>query len=212
MRVVRTAWAGAAHCPGGAAGKFDGSAGAERKISAGGEFGDAVDKRPSGPGQRHRVAGREIAGLLRGGDALQQNLERHSARRIGLFVPSLRGLRQIEHDQEVLRPAQGKLHITAAALPAAAPVAKWPRAMLFRIDGGEPVEPLGSDRHQQFVLAGKVAIGGIVGDAGAARHLAQGECAGADLADQGDGGVEQGLAKIGVMVGLRIGSQIIFNR
>ena len=40
-----------------------------------------------------------------------------------------------------------------------------------------------------------------MGDAGAARHLAQGEAAGADLAYEGDGGFKQCVSKIGMMVG-----------
>jgi hypothetical protein len=40
-----------------------------------------------------------------------------------------------------------------------------------------------------------------MGDAGAARDLAQGEAAGADLAYEGDGGFKQCVSKIGMMVG-----------
>ena len=103
----------------------------------------------------------------------------------------------------MLRPAQGKRHITAAALLQPLPRRSGPgHALPHR--SGKPVEPLRGDLRQQFVLAGKMAIGGIVRDASASRHLAQRECAGADLTDQGHCGIQQSLAEIGVMV--RLGS------
>ncbi len=71
--------------------------------------------------------------------------------------------------------------------------------------GGKPVEPLRGDLRQQFVFADKVTIGGIVRYSGASCHFAQCERAGADLTDKCYGGVQQGLAKVGVMVRLGTG-------
>ena len=135
--------------------------------------------------------------------------QRHFARQPGTF-PAHAGPGQIEHYQEMLRPTQGKRHVTATALLQPLPWRGGPgHALPHR--SGKPVEPLRSDLRQQFVLADKVAIGGIVRYPGASRHLAQRECAGADLTDQGHCGVEQGLAKIGVMVRLGSGHDLFLT-
>jgi hypothetical protein len=183
--------------------EFDSRASIERKIPADGQLGDAMHERPGRPDEGQQIAGREIPGLLRSGGALKQN-------RVGIVPGSLvlfmllRGPRQIEHHQEMLRPANGKLHITATALLQSlhcrpAPLHAFPHR------GGEPVEPLRGHLGQQFILAGEVAIRGVVRYTGAPRHLAQRESARADLGDQFYSGVQQGLAEMGAMVGLGIG-------
>jgi hypothetical protein len=183
--------------------EFDSRASIERKIPADGQLGDAMDERPGRPDEGQQIAGREIPGLLRGGGALKQN-------RVGIVPGSLvlfmllRRPRQIEHHLEMLRPAKGKLHITATALLQSlhcrpAPLHAFPHR------GGEPVEPLRGHLRQQFILAGEVAIRGVVRYTGAPRHLAQRESTRADLGDQFYSGVQQGLAEMGAMVGLGIG-------
>ena len=121
------------------------------------------------------------------------------------------GVRQVEHHQEVLRPAQGKLHVAATAQLEA--LQRRPaRGHGLAHDGGEPFEPLRGDGRQQLVFADKVAIGRVVGNAGAAGDLTQRERAGADLADQGHGSVEQGLAQVDVMVRLGTRHVLFSNR
>ena len=194
---------GAAHCPGGVAGELDGRAVAERKVSAIGQLGDAVDERPRGPGKRHQLAGRQVAGLLRSGDAVEQDLE-------GILPGDVGGrtvvgsVWKIEHDHEVLGPAQGKLNVAAAAQLQALQRRAAGRHGLAH-DGGQPLESLLGDRGEQFVPAWEMPVGRVMGDAGAAGDLAQGEGAGTDLSDEGDGGVEQGLAEVDMMVGLGTG-------
>ena len=120
-------------------------------------------------------------------------------------------MRQIEYHQEMLGPAQGKCYITTTAL-----LQPLPRrgglghALQHRC--GKPIEPLCSDLRQQIILTGKVAIRCIVRYASASRHFAQSKCARADLTDQSYGGIQQGLAKIGVMVRLGSGHILFFIR
>jgi hypothetical protein len=102
----------------------------------------------------------------------------------------------------MLGPAEGKSHVAAATLT---------EAIEWRSDPGDALlhgcckafEALASDLGEQLILAGEVAIGRVVGDAGAPRHLTERECAGADLAYEGNGGIEQSVAKIYVVVRLR---------
>lgn len=67
---------------------------------------------------------------------------------------------------------------------------------------GQPLEALGGYGGEQLVFAGEMTVGGVVGDAGAAGDFSEGESAWADLADEGNGGVEERLAQIGMVVGL----------
>ena len=84
------------------------------------------------------------------------------------------GVGQIEHDQKMLRPAQGEVHVAAAAQ--LQPLQRRAAGRHgFAHDGGEALEAFLGDRGQQLVLAGEVTVGGVVGDAGAAGDLAQGE-------------------------------------
>lgn len=115
LRAGRSGLHAVEDSPASTAGKSDGRAGVERKIAADREFGDAVNKRPRNPSQRQRIASRQIPGLLPGGDALLENGKGILSGSPVLFVP-MRGLRQIEHYQEMLGPTQGKRHISATAL------------------------------------------------------------------------------------------------
>jgi hypothetical protein len=79
-------------------------------------------------------------------------------------------------------------------------------------DGGETVEPLRGDGGQQFILATEVAIGRVVRDTGAACDLSQGEGARTDLANQGYGGIEQGLAQVCVVIRLGADHTLISSK
>ena len=98
----------------GTAGEFDRGAGAERQIPADGQLGNAVHQRPSCPRQRRLITPRQVAGFLCGADAVEQNTK-------GIFPNTLilavhaQGWRQIEHHEEMLRRAQGKVYVAATA-------------------------------------------------------------------------------------------------
>lgn len=200
----------AEHCLGGVTRKCNGSSGAKGQVSADGQPGDAVDQRPGRPGKRQRVARGEITGLLRGGDAVEQEAEGIFAEGVDFPGALTLGDGQVEHDQQVMRPAQGEINIAAAAQHQSFAGRTCGRHRLLH-HGGEAVESLGCHCHKELIPAGKVAIGGIVGDAGAAGDFAERESAGAGLADEGGGGLKQGLAEVGVVVGADLGHEKILT-
>jgi hypothetical protein len=112
----------------------------------------------------------------------------------------LPGKRGVEHDREMLRPAQGERHVALAGGDEALPGPAAPAGMLVEAARQLP-EALGGDGGQQALLIAEVAVGSVVGDAGHARHLAQGEGLGPGLGDQPDGGLQQYAPQIAVMVG-----------
>ncbi len=187
----------------GTAGEFDRGAGAEREIPTDGQLGNAVHERPGCPRERQPIASRQIARLLCGGDTVEQNTKRIVPDILILAVLA-QGWRQIEHHEEMLRPAQGKVYVTTSAQLESLPWCRATRQGLLH-HGGEPVESLLGDRHEQFILPRKMAVRCVVRDPRTASNLSQREGARADLTDQNHGGIEQGLAKVGVMVRLRIG-------
>lgn len=195
--------------PSGIARKLQRCAGTKRQVAADGQLADAVNQRPGGPGQRQQIAQRKIARGLRGGHTVKQNLKGIAAH--NRFVRAarndcilLRAARQIEHHDEVLRPAQSKVDVAAAAQLQAFKrrlAARHPLPHRRR----KPLKALGGDCVQQLILARKVTIRRVVRDAGASRNLAQSKGARTNLADQSDGGIEQRLAEIRVVVEIDAG-------
>lgn len=177
------------------------------QVAADGELGYAVDEGPGGEGVGHWVAGGQVAGLLRGDDAVDEDAE-------GFFAcvgwgtvrvwrcGSRRGSGSgIEHDGEVVGPPEGELDVAAAGQDEA--VGGGLGALLAGTHGyGEALEALDGYSGQEIVLAGEVAVGGVVGDAGAAGYFAEGECAGTGFAYERHGGIEEGLTEIEAVVGL----------
>jgi hypothetical protein len=65
----------------------------------------------------------------------------------------------------------------------------------------QAIESFKSHGEKEIVSVVEVTVGGVVGDAGAARDLAEGESAGTNLANEGNGGLNQRVAQIGMVVG-----------
>ena len=107
---------------------------------------------------------------------------------------------QIKHDLEMVGPTQREVDITAAA--EFKPLERGlSGSELFLHQLGKAIKSFKSYGEKQIIPVFEMTVGGIVGDAGTARDLAQGESAGANLADESYGGFDQGVAKIGMMVG-----------
>jgi hypothetical protein len=70
--------------------------------------------------------------------------------------------------------------------------------------GGQALEPVGGDRGQQPGLVVEVVGRGGVGDPGAAGQVAQADRGRADLGDRLEGGLEQGLPEVAVVVGASV--------
>src|SRR5438105_7117438 len=73
----------------------------------------------------------------------------------------------------------------------------------------EAAKPMLRKRGDQRAAIGEVALGRRVGDAHPPRHFAQGERGNAALLDQLEGGVDQRLAQIPVVVGLLPGHELL---
>jgi len=144
--------------------------------------------------------------MLRCDDAVQKDAEGIFAD-CGFFAFAFGRGGQVEHDEKVLRPVEGKLHIAASAKGETFSSGLAGSQILFHCSG-QSIESLGCYREQELVFTVEMPIGRVVRDASTTRDFPKSECPRADFANNGDGGVEKGLAKIDVVVGLGIDHMI----
>jgi hypothetical protein len=78
--------------------------------------------------------------------------------------------------------------------------------------GSEALEAFDGDSSEEVGFVVEVAIGGVVGDAGAASHFAEGEGFGTGFGDELEGGVEEGVAEVAVVVGAGVHGEKIGTR
>ncbi len=171
----------------------------EGELAGDGELGEAVDGGPADIGEGTGIAFGESALGLDGDDTVEQRLKGALAG-LAAGAAGFPGLGQIEHHLKMLRRAEREFQISLAAA-AQAVLCAFAAGHGGAHGGGEAVEALGSDGHEQVLLVAEVAVGGVVGDSGAAGDLAQGECARAGLGDEADGGAKQFLLQILAVVG-----------
>ena len=163
-----------------------------------GQLGYAMHQRPGLVSQVLGIAGGQLVGGLAVAHETEQRLEAALGGGRALGIGGLIA-RRIEHGGEVLRPAQGEIHVGKAAAAQAIDRA-GPRTGAGH-GAGETVEAIRSHGRQQIVPVAEMAVGSVVRDAGAAGRLAQGEAARAGFGDQLDGRLEQGFLQVSVMIG-----------
>ena len=147
-----------------------------------------------------------MGGGLSGDTGLEEDVEGVLADLWG-FAGEGGGGRKVKHDEEMVGPGEGELNVAESAEEEAFAGGQGGGHGIVHGDG-EALESLLSDSGKDLFFAGEVAVWGVVADAGAACDFAEGEGAGAYFSDKGDGGREEGGAKIAVMVGLGIGHRV----
>ena len=163
------------------------------------QFGHAVHDGPCPECNWLGVTRWKKGGLLAIPDKTQQ-------RRIG-FPPCflatgapLENPRPVKHDREMLRISQRKMNVAPATQLKAFDRTRTARRSLvhgFR----QPLETFGGNLGQQIVPAPKVAVRRVVGDACPPGNFPKCKSMWANLADELDGGVDQSLLEIPVVIG-----------
>jgi len=178
----------------------------ERQSFGNGEFGHAVNQGPGHARQFQRIARRQTAFGLRGLYKSNQHPESAFGGG-GEFRVVIQAQGPVEHYQQMLGRAQRKPDIDhSGGLKAAQRGMRLAICLpRFKKRFFEPFETLCGDGGQQFILVAEVTIGGIVGDACAAGHLAQCKSRGAHFGDQLQRGLQKHRLEIAVMVRLRDG-------